>query len=54
MQLYSDPKDYNEEDRETLTALFNNNTVPKISQDNKNLCDCNIPLKEVGEALKDF
>ena len=44
----------NENDRKTISALFNSQTVPKLSQQNKDSCECNITMEEVGKALKEL
>jgi hypothetical protein len=53
-QLYTEPKTCNETNREELLALFNTNNIPKISLQDKNLCDTNIMMEEVGKALKEL
>jgi hypothetical protein len=51
-KLYTDPINVTEDDRDDITALFNSQTVPKISQQNKDSCECNITIEEIGHALR--
>jgi hypothetical protein len=53
-KLYSNPtKNQNEiQEQESATETFIDNSLPKISEQDKNTCETQITLKEIGEALK--
>jgi exonuclease III len=54
--LYSKPnKDPIQlQDQEVATNKFKNNTIPKITEENKQQCDMEITIHETGIALKDL
>ena len=51
-KLYTQPKDAN--NREEIKQFFLNEDTPKISEENKTLCDSDISLEEIGRALKEL
>ena len=50
--LYSKPIGVNEDQKTRAKNIFNDDALPKISEENKQVCDKAITIKEVGEALQ--
>jgi exonuclease III len=50
--LYSDPADVSTQTRLNASNVFLDETTPKISENHKQMCECDITVEEAGKALK--
>jgi hypothetical protein len=54
MQLYTQPQDLKENNREKVKDVFLSENIPTLSEEHKELCEAEISVDEVGRALKDL